>query len=403
MLIRDKATHSTRKKLANGFLRVDAVLARTGIQLYSAGELGLTDRAAHETVRVWRPAAEVFKPESIASFAMVPLTDNHPPDGVDAKNARDLTVGWTGDAPRREGDTLVSTIIISTEDAISKLEGGKVELSNGYDCEFDLTPGIVPPGERDAGQAYDCRMLNIDGNHVALVDAGRCGSECRVLDGAPKPVTDCASDCQCSKGDATMADKALEKKIIDGVGLVESTAEGFAVIDSISKARDALQAKLDEATGAAAAAKTAHDAALAAKDTEIADLKSKAPAGAALDALVNARAQLVGDAKRIGGAELVTDGKTDLEIQKAAVTAHMGDAEKVKDWNDGQFTGAFAYLATQVSDEGANDAGAREERREPSGLADALRPQPKATNDGKADDYETRMASRWSAKKKAAA
>lgn len=199
-----------------------------------------------------------------------------------------------------------------------------------------------------------------------------------------------------------MADKALEKKIIDGVGLVESTAEGFAVIDSLTRKANDLQAKLDEATGAAAAAQTAHETALAAKDTEIADLKSKAPAGAALDALVNARAQLVSDAKRIGGAELVTDGKTDLEIQKDAVTAHMGDAEKVKGWNDSQFTGAFSYLATQVSDDGG-DAGAREERQEPSGLRDALRPQPQATNDGKADSYESKMSARWSSKKKAAA
>lgn len=397
MKIRDKATLSTRKELPNGFLRVDAVLARTGIQLYSAGELGLTDRAASAVVRVWRPAAEVFRPESMASFAMVPLTDNHPADGVDVENAKDLVCGWTGDSPRRDGDLMANPIVISSKDAIAKLDAGKVELSNGYDCELDWTEGVVPEGERDAGQAYDCVMRSIEGNHVALVDAGRCGADCRILDSRdPAPAKHSASDCSC-QGDEAMADKALTKKMIDGVGLVEATDEAFAVIDSITKARDALQVKLDEANGAAAAAKTAHDAALAAKDEEIAALNAKVADGPALDALVNARAKLVGDAKRIGGDDLETDGKSDLEIQKAAVTAHMGDEKKVEGWTDGQFTGAFAYLAAQEpAEQTLGDA----RTPAPSGLRDALKPeatQHKPADGRGGDSYEDRMANRWKA------
>lgn len=394
MKMQDKATLSTRKVLANGFLRVDAVLARTGIQVYSAGELGLKDRKPTEAVKVWRSAAEVFKADSLASFAMVPLTNDHPADGVSLKNARDLVIGWTGDAPTQDGDLMKSTIIISDQKGIEDLEAGKVELSNGYDCDFDMTPGIVPEGERDAGQAYDCRMIDIEGNHVALVKAGRCGEDCRIMD-ARQPLNDCASSetpCSC-EGASHMADKALTKKMIDGVGLVEGTDEAFAVIDSIQKARDALQVKLDEATGASAAKDTAHAAAIAAKDKELEDLKAASLDDAALDARVNARAKLVGDAKRIGGDDLTTDGLTDLEIQKAAVTAHMGDAEKVKDWSDGQYTGAFAYLAAldSVEKPGATDEAPQ------SGLRDALRPEPRQpVGDAKqSSSYEDRMANRW--------
>lgn len=191
-----------------------------------------------------------------------------------------------------------------------------------------------------------------------------------------------------------MADKALTKKMIDGVGLVEGTDEAFAVIDSLTKARTDLQAKLEEASGAAAAKDTAHAAALAAKDEELAAANAKVADGAALDALVNARAKLVGDAKRIGGDDLTTDGLTDLEIQKAAVTANMGDEEKVKGWTDSQFTGAFAYLAAQDALPGAGD---REDREAaPSGLRDALRPEPKRpVDDAKGSSYEDRMANRW--------
>lgn len=399
MKMQDKATLSTRKVLANGFLRVDAVLARSGIQLYTAGELGLTDRKATDVVRVWRPAAEVFKPESLETFAMVPLTNDHPADGVSLKNARDLVIGWTGETPVRDGDLMKSAIIISDQKGIEDLEAGKVELSNGYDCDFDWTPGVVPAGERDSGQAFDGKMIDIEGNHVALVKAGRCGEDCRILD-ARQPLNDCASETPCScQGDEAMADKALTKKMIDGVGLVEATDEAFAVIDSITKARDALQVKLDEATGAAAAKDTAHAAALTAKDEEIATLKAAALDDAALDARVNARAKLVGDAKRIGGEDLTTDGLTDLEIQKAAVTAHMGDEEKVKGWTDGQFTGAFAYLSTLDALPGAGDREQGEPA--PSGLRDALRPDNKQpVGDAKGSSYEDRMANRWKPEQK---
>ncbi len=399
MLIRDKASMSTRRELPNGFLQVDAVLSRTGIQAYSAGELGLKDRKPNEIVNVWRPESEVFSEASIASFDAVALTDDHPSEDVTPENSERLGKGWVG-RPYRDGDFLKAPITFSAKSIIDKLKGGKDELSNGYDTDIDWTPGIVPAGQRDAGKAYDGIQRNIVGNHVALVDAGRCGGECRVLDKSPTPVADCASDKPCNcRGEPAMAD-GLKKRMIDGVGLVESTDEGFAVIDSLAKKAADLQTKLDAAEGAASAAKTASDEAIAAKDAEITELKAKVDDTAALDARVAERAQLISDARRVSGDDkLVVDGLSDQEIKKAAVTARQGE-DKVKGWADSKFVGAFDYLV----DLDPTDTTSTTDGKPPAGgLRDALKPDPKTpTNDGKSSTYEDRMAARWNKKKEVA-
>lgn len=196
-----------------------------------------------------------------------------------------------------------------------------------------------------------------------------------------------------------MADKALTKKVIDGLGLVESTDEGFAVIDSLAAQVKALKDAAATREGADAAKDAAHAAALTAKDTEIADLKAKVADTATLDARANARAKLISDAKKIGGETLATDGLTDEAIKKAAVTAHMG-ADKVAGKEDSFFVGAFDYLAATGA--AAADTGSGQQ---PVGqtLGDALRPVTPLGDARKTSSYEDRMANRWNANKKGAA
>lgn len=196
-----------------------------------------------------------------------------------------------------------------------------------------------------------------------------------------------------------MADKALTKKVIDGLGLVESTDEGFAVIDSLAGQVKALKDAAALAEGANAAKDTAHAAALAAKDVTIAELTAKVGDTATLDARANARAKLITDAKKIGGDKLVTDGLSDEAIKKAAVTAHMGE-DKVKDKADTFFVGAFDYLA----ETGAAAAGAGgDQNTGGTTLGDALRPTTPIGDAKKTSTYEERMRDRWNPNKKGAA
>lgn len=86
----------------------------------------------------------------------------------------------------------------------------------------------------------------------------------------------------------------------------------------------------------------AKDAELAKKDAEIDDLKGKVLDGAALDAAVAARGDLIAKARAIAP-DVKTDGLSDAAIRKAVVVAKLGDA--VKDKADAYIDARFDILA----------------------------------------------------------
>lgn len=100
---------------------------------------------------------------------------------------------------------------------------------------------------------------------------------------------------------------------VDGI-TIETTDQGKQVIEKLQKQlSDALE------NG------TKHESALAAKDAEIDDLKSKVMDAETLDAKVAARANLISKATAIAPG-IHTDGKSDEELRRAAVVAKLGDA-----------------------------------------------------------------------------
>ena len=76
MLIEDRIDVTGREVTPEGFLVAQATLARTGIQVYTAAQVGDSSRPASDRVNVYRPADEVFQPESLRSFARKPVTDS---------------------------------------------------------------------------------------------------------------------------------------------------------------------------------------------------------------------------------------------------------------------------------------------------------------------------------------
>lgn len=331
---------SSRVTLDNGFLKVRAKLSRTGIQEYFASELGLTDRAPNTVIRVWRPPEEVFRPESMASFAGKPVTDNHPANGVTKDNAKSLMRGWSGEKVDQEGDFTAADLIIADADLIGKVEDGKVEISNGYGCELEVRAGTTPGGE-----TFDAIQHNISGNHIAVVDAGRCGPECRIQDQAPLAVADCGCGGQAKAPQQKEGRVADIKKItVDGLP-IDATDQSEAIIRRLEGQVQELNGKL---TAADAKATTAEAGAKEVKDrleAELATAKAQIPTGDALDKLVAARTQLLADAKRLAPAADFT-GKTDAEVRKIATTAKLGDAA-VAGKEDGFFVHAFDMLLVQ--------------------------------------------------------
>jgi hypothetical protein len=167
-----------REYTDEGFLRVPGNVARAGnVQEYYAKELGITDRDPLSIVRVYRPAEEVFKPESLTSYQGADVTDNHPSQMVDANTYKDVSRGVTISGGRQEGDFVVCDLIIKDKDAIKAVESGKVQLSAGYTADYDASSGVTPDGE-----SYDYIQRNIKINHVALVDMARAGHQARLFD-----------------------------------------------------------------------------------------------------------------------------------------------------------------------------------------------------------------------------
>jgi len=156
-----------------GFLKVPARIGRSGIQEYSAIEMGMTDREPHEKVTVLRPEEEVFSDATLKSFGFKPITNNHPPELLDSKNAKKFSVGMSDRKVIRDGDFMATDLNVFDADAIADVEFGKAEISNGYTADIDFTPGVTSDGVQ-----YDAIQRNIRGNHIAIVTRGRAGSDC---------------------------------------------------------------------------------------------------------------------------------------------------------------------------------------------------------------------------------
>lgn len=175
----DRGNLSKPLKMANGWLRIDGRITRTGVFTYRNSDGSMR--------RELRLPEEVFKEDAMQSFALVPVTDEHPPGFLDAKNTREYARGSVAGTLRKDGEFIAGELLVTDADLIKKLEDGVArELSCGYNCDLDEKPGVTADGLR-----YDAIQRNIRGNHVAVVPKGRAGPEARVrMDGASVEVLD---------------------------------------------------------------------------------------------------------------------------------------------------------------------------------------------------------------------
>lgn len=318
---------------ADGYLVAMPRAARIGIQEYRGSEVG---RPEMQVVRVYRPAEEVFHKDSLASFAHKPITVEHPPVLVDAGNWKKYAAGQIGDEIARDGDFIRVPMMVADKAAIDAIDSGKVELSMGYTCDLDFTPGISPTGEQ-----YDAAQRNIRGNHLAIVDAARGGKQLRVIDYQP------------TKEGKTMTHQV----VVDGVSLqVADAATAQLIAKALKDAEDKtvlsdkkmsdLDKKIADMEEELAALKKTKDAESTAKDSIIADLQKKLADSTSPQALADAvasRTALIDSAKKML-TNIVTDGKTDADVRRQVVDSKLG--EKAKAMDDAQIQVAFDTLAS---------------------------------------------------------
>lgn len=105
-----------------------------------------------------------------------PFINDHEMLGEGFSKIDDRPVQGVIHNPVFENDTLYADISVYSESLKKKIEDGKKELSLGYFCKYRKEKGVYK------GQAYDYVQEDMVGNHIALVDNGRCGSDVKVFD-----------------------------------------------------------------------------------------------------------------------------------------------------------------------------------------------------------------------------
>ncbi|WOE32168.1 MULTISPECIES: DUF2213 domain-containing protein [unclassified Acinetobacter] len=169
----------TRETTPEGYLLCrDVPIARIGKLIYGDGEVPVTADSTGLII-IERDEDVLFDPRTIASFEGKPVTDDHPDDWVNPDNWKELSKGSANNVRRGEdidSDCLVADLLITDKDMIDAVMADKVEISLGYDADYT---------EISVGKGI---QTNIFGNHIAVVDKGRCGSRCKIGDSfMPKP------------------------------------------------------------------------------------------------------------------------------------------------------------------------------------------------------------------------
>lgn len=242
----------------NGFLVDTPVVARVGVQSYF-----LPDGSER---REFRPASEVFKPDSLASYQGKPITLGHVFVNVD--NAKQVVVGSVSGSAVRQDSNVVVPLTVYDKESIEKAKSGVAgELSVGYSTVDVETPGwgsnetgeYKLDGEYDSQDdipsdwvRFDALQTNIIVNHVAMVYKGRAGVAKLNMDSQQEnPYTDDVKS-NIEEKDMTVkikidsAEVEVSKDVADHIAKLDSAIEAQkAKVDAIEAERDALKAKVD--------------------------------------------------------------------------------------------------------------------------------------------------------------
>lgn len=172
---------SMRRYDADGRLHVELTrISKATVNPYYGREIPGSEALGLEPDRIYRLLRD---PEELAkgaaSFNNLPILWRHVPvsaHGEDTHAPADV-IGSTGTDGEFRDPYLYNSAVIWAGPAVAGVESKEQqEWSCAYRYEPDMTPGTYK------GLHYDGIMRNIVGNHVALVEAGRAGSDVVVGD-----------------------------------------------------------------------------------------------------------------------------------------------------------------------------------------------------------------------------
>lgn len=168
---------SARDYDTNGWAEIKGnPISKTGVFPYTGAQID-PSLNPDQIYQVYRPEEELNNDETINSFKLLPWTDEHQMLGEGMTPAEQKGIhGVIGEDVFYEDGYLKGNLKLFSNKLAELIEAGKKELSIGYRCLYELVSGVYD------GQQYDAIQRNIRGNHLALVDEGRSGSDVAVLD-----------------------------------------------------------------------------------------------------------------------------------------------------------------------------------------------------------------------------
>ncbi len=152
-------------------------ISKATVNPYYGHEIPESKNLGLEPERVYyllRDPGELAK--AAPSFARNQLMFKHTAVSADDPK-QDSIAGTVGSDVEFQAPYLIADLCLWDAEAIAGVETDTVrELSSSYRYRADMTPGMYE------GQRYDGVMRDIQGNHVALVKAGRAGSDVMAAD-----------------------------------------------------------------------------------------------------------------------------------------------------------------------------------------------------------------------------
>lgn len=353
----DRGQIKSKHLTDEGFLKVDAIVTRTGVFKYRNADGSVRNELRHPD--------DVLKNDSLKSMELIPITLLHPKERVvDASNARKLMRGAVGQTITHDGNKIKANIVVTDQEAIEAIEDGVQEVSLGYSVN------LVDEAGDFNGERFDSRQTDIKYNHLALVPKGRAGVAKVILDGEdaeqyhedfnkPNPQTEKESH-----------KMKTTKLILDGIDY-DVAPEVAREIEKLNKAKADAAAELEGLKAESSELQTKFDAAI----KEVEDLK-KVDHSETIQKAVQGRIALISSAlKHLDGEEAKEiELKGDSEIKIAVIKKYSPDVNL--DDAKPEYIDARFDLALENDPKANNDEADRK-------LADQKR---KIANDGKKEE-----------------
>lgn len=368
---------------SHGYLKADALPTRAGVFEYM-----MMDGTVRKELR---PPEEVFKPDSMATLADNAISNDHPPVPLDSDNTKMFQVGHVCSDVAQMDNFLKCKVVLMDAAAIKLvMSGEKQELSCGYFCDVDPTPGVWE------GEAYDSIQRNIRYNHLAIVDKGRAGPEARIKldsarnDGAGIMVKDeksCAGKKNMSSSSAlgaTNNEKGEEKMSLK----MKIDAIEYELPDTVAPFAKAVSEKIDSLGKVEGDLKSAKaeienkqgkidglEAQLKQKNDELEAANKKVLTEKEAVKIAKARIDVETAAKKVLGDSFEMDSLETIDIKKKIIEKVTPDTKldgKSADYVDGVFASLLQTSKTRgdsaverdlgalVKDAGAGSGGAKD-------------------------------------------